>query len=183
VLLALAWDRAGPLPWRQRRWWVAGLAAALLPVVPLAIPAAHRDPVPHFFTSGRWRDYVHSGQTLVPVPPASDRLPDGQRWQVAANFGFAIPSGFFLGPGPQGRSHIGPWPRRPTDQLLTDVARYGTPVLVTDADRERARRDLAYWHAGVVVLDPAGGAVLRETATELFGPPTRVDDVWLWPVG
>jgi hypothetical protein len=184
VLLALAWDRVGPLPWRQRRWWAIGLAAALLPVVPLTIPAAHRDPVPHFFSSGRWHQYVHSGQTLVPVPPASDRLPDGQRWQVAANFGFAIPSGFFLGPGPHGRSHIGPWPRRPTDQLLTDVARYGTPAIVTDADRDQARRDLAYWHAVVVVLDPGHSPdVLRQTATELFGPPTRVDDVWLWQVG
>src|SRR5204863_1146258 len=103
LLLAFALDRARGLPhWRL---WYAGLAVALLPIVPLPIPAAPRDPVPHFFSDGTWRRYVHSGQTLVPVPPASDVLPEGQRWQAATNFGFAIPAGFFLGPGPDGRSH------------------------------------------------------------------------------
>jgi hypothetical protein len=190
ILLALALDRALPLPPPRRRRWLAGFAVALLPIVPLPIPAIQRDPVPHFFTDGTWKQYVHSGQTLVPVPPPSDLLPDGQRWQTATHFGFAIPAGFFLGPGgPGGRSRIGPSPR-PTYDLLTAVALNGLDREVTDLDREYAKEDLAYWHATVIVMsDPGAGgrwtdnaAVLRKVATELFGPPQRVDDVWLWRV-
>ena len=158
--------------------------------MPLSIPAATRDPVPHFFTDGTWRQYVHSGQTLVPVPPASDLLPDGQRWQVATNFGFAIPDGFFLGPGPDGRSQIGPI-RRPTYELLELAALNGYDPVVMDYDRQQARLDLAYWHASVVVLSDGGRGsrwtdnrdLLRRLVTELLGPPRRVDDVWLWRVG
>jgi hypothetical protein len=191
VLLALGLDRALALPTRPRRAWLAAFVVALLPIVPLWIPAKPRDAVPHFFSSGTWRQYVHSGQTLVPVPPASDLLPDGQRWQAATNFGFAIPHGFFLGPGPDGRSHIGPASPRPTDELLTNVALYDWDPTVTDADMFYAREDLAYWHAKLIVLSDGGQGsrwtdrrgILLRVCTELFGPPRRVDDVWLWQVG
>jgi hypothetical protein len=163
---------------------------ALLPIVPLPIPAAQRDPVPRFFTDGTWRRYLPAGRTLIPLPPPSDLLPDGQRWQTATDFGFAIPAGFFLGPGgPHGRSRIGPLPR-PTYDLLTTVALTGAQPQVTDLDRLHARQDLAYWHAGLIVLSDPGAGVrwrpnaveLRSSATALFGPPQRVDDVWLWRV-
>jgi hypothetical protein len=191
LMLGFAVDRARlELRPRGRRWWYAVLAVALLPIVPLSIPAAARDPVPRFFSSGDWRQYVHSGQTLVPVPPASDLLPDGQRWQVAANFGFAIPAGFFLGPGPDGRSQIGPI-HRPTYELLNLAALDGYDPVINDYDRQQARLDLAYWHAGVVVLSDGGrgsrwtdrGELLLRLTTDLLGPPQRVDDVWLWKVG
>jgi hypothetical protein len=190
LLLAFALDRALPLPRPRRRVWLAGFVVALLPIVPLSIPASQRDPVPHFFTDGTWRRYIHSGQTLVPVPPPSDLLPNGQRWQTATDFGFAIPAGFFLGPGgPDGRSRIGPVPR-PTYDLLTTVALTGADLPVTDLDRVHARQDLAYWHAKLIVLSAPGPGdrwvanadKLRATATALFGPPQRVDDVWLWRV-
>ena len=190
LLLAFALDRARGLAARPQRLWYAGLAVALLAIVPLPIPAAARDPVPEFFRDGTWRQYVHSGQTLVPVPPASDVLPDGQRWQAATNFGFAIPAGFFLGPGPDGRSHIGPV-HRPTYTILEVAALYGYAPVLGDADRAQARADLAYWHASVVVLSDGGRGsrwtdnrdLLRRLVTELLGPPRRVDDVWLWRVG
>jgi hypothetical protein len=189
IVLALALDRALALPWRGRRRWIVAFAAALLPLVPLTIPAAPRDPVPHFFSSGDWRQFVHNGQTLVPVPPASDLLPDGQRWQAAAHFGFAIPAGFFLGPGPDGRSQIGPI-QRPTYDMLMLVARFGWEPVINDYDRRQARADLAYWHAKVVVLSDGGQGsewtmnqqLLLKVTTDLLGPPTRVDDVWLWRV-
>ena len=190
IVLALALDRALARPVRFRRRWLVAFAAALLPILPLTVPAAPRDPVPRFFSSGDWRQYVHSGQTLVPVPPPSDLLPDGQRWQTATNFGFAIPAGFFLGPGPDGRSQIGPIPR-PSYDMLTDVALHGTDPAVDEFDREQATQDLAYWHARVIVLSDGGQGsrwtpnqqLLLKVSTELFGPPTRVDDVWLWQVG
>jgi hypothetical protein len=190
ILLGLALDRALALPLPRKRVWLAAYVVALLPLLPLWIPAAPRDGVPRFFTSGDFRKYVHNGQTLVPVPPASDLLPDGQRWQAATNFAFAIPHGFFLGPGPDGRSNIGPAFPRPTDQLLTDIAFKDYDATITSTDVFYAKEDLAYWHAKLIVLSD-GGAGSRWTdrhdelllaCSQLFGPPKRVDDVYLWVV-
>lgn len=188
VLLALALDRVLAHRPVSRRW-VAAFVVALLPIVPLPVPARDRAPVPVFFTSGAWHRYLHSGQTLIPVPPTSDLLPDGQRWQAATRFGFAIPAGFFLGPGPDGRSQIGPVPR-PTAALLTTVALKGTTPTITDVQRAQARADLRYWHGSLIVLSDGGAGArwapnagkLLTAATELFGTPQRVDDVWIWTV-
>jgi hypothetical protein len=173
------------------RWLVA---LALVPLLPIPLLTVHRDPVPEFFASGQWRAYVPDRGTVVPLPLPSDLLPDGQRWQavsLASGHGeFAIPAGFFLGPGgPDGRGRIGPVPR-PTETLLFQAAMTGAVPTVTDADRTRAAEDLRYWRAEIVVLaDQVHGAkwtvhydALRTTATALFGPPQRVSDVWLWDV-
>ena len=202
VLLALAVDAAmggsgllaGPLLGRDRRLVRAAIVLALLPIVPVPLLVTPRSPVPHFISSGGWRQYLRPGETLMPVPPTSDLLPDGQRWQAAAlstsdGATFRIPAGFFLGPGPDGRGQIGPVPR-PTFALLSDVALKGTVPTITVTDRLTAREDLRYWRASVVVLPDAGTGnrwhdhhdALLATLTALFGPGTRVDDVWLWRV-
>jgi hypothetical protein len=168
------------------------IAVALLPLVPIPLITDGREPVPEFISSGRWREYVSDGGVLAPVPPTSDLLPDGQRWQayaLAARHGeFAIPAGFFLGPGgPGGRGRIGPVPR-PTADLLAEVARTGVVPPITESDRAAARADLAYWRAEAVVLPdrvhgakwPVHVAAVRRATTDLLGPPRRVDDVWLW---
>lgn len=183
--------RTGVAP-RRRTLWLVGFAAALLPLVPMPLHISDRAPVPDFITSGRWRDHVGAGGVLVPVPLTLDVLPDGQRWQAyalsAGQDEFAIPSGFFLGPGgPGGRGRIGPVPR-PTADLLHEVARTGDVPAVTEADRANARADLAYWRAEAVVLpDGVHGAkwpvhvdALLRATTALLGPPQRVEDVWLW---
>ncbi|MEH1127521.1 DUF2079 domain-containing protein [Micromonospora sp. CPCC 206061] len=188
VLLAYAVDA---LP-RPSRLWPAAFAVALLPLVPIPLTTVEYEPVPRFITSGAWREYVSEGGVIAPVPPTSDVLPDGQRWQAyALTHGqgeFAIPAGFFLGPGgPDGKGRIGPVPR-PSAELLFEVARTGVVPPITDADRAAARDDLRYWDAEVVVLAdrvhgakwPAHPEALLRATTELLGPPERVDDVWLW---
>jgi hypothetical protein len=191
IVLALLIDHARAT---HRPLWYAVIGLALLPLVPTPLLTVQRHPVPQFFTTGVWQSYVKPGGTVVPVPLPSDLLPDGQRWQAAALARrgpvFAIPAGFFLGPGgPDGRGRIGPVPR-PTDQLLFDAAKTGVVPPITAADRAQATADLAYWRASVVVLaDHVDGAkwtvhydALKATATALFGPPERVSDVWLWRV-
>ncbi len=72
----------------------------------------------------------------------------------------------------------------------TFAALTGADLQVTDLDRLHARQALAYWHAKLIVLSAPGpgdkwapnAAKLRAVATELFGPPQHVDDVWLWRV-
>nr|WP_123604859.1 DUF2079 domain-containing protein [Micromonospora sp. Llam0] len=178
---------------RYGRWWAAAFVAALLPLAPASLLTVEREPIPDFITSGAWRDHVSQGGVLAPVPFTLDVLPDGQRWQAYAfahrQGEFAIPSGFFLGPGgPDGRGRIGPVPRA-TNALLHEVARTGVVPPITDADRAAARADLRYWDAEAVVLAdrvhgakfPVDAEALLTATTELLGPPQRIADVWLWP--
>ncbi|MFY1672379.1 DUF2079 domain-containing protein [Plantactinospora sp. WMMB334] len=184
--------RAAPPPRRARIGWLAGSAVALLPLLPVPLLTSERAPVPDFITSGTWRQYVSPGGVLTPLPLTLDLTPDGQRWQAYAlshrQGEFRIPSGFFLGPGgPDDRGRIGPVPRA-TDALLLRVAETGERPPITDADRETARADLAYWRVDAVVLaDRVHGSkfpihvdALRDVTTDLLGPPQRVADVWLW---
>jgi hypothetical protein len=196
LLLAFAVDclKAAPRPRWVTAVWSAAFALALLPLLPLPLVTVPRDPVPVFITAGVWRDYVPPGGVIAPLPFTLDVTPDGQRWQAYVfshrQGDFAIPSGFFLGPGgPNGRGKIGPVPRA-TDSLFVGVAMTGNVPAIGEAERETARTDLKYWRADVVVLaDRVHGAkfpihtdALLRAATELLGPPERVADVWLWRV-
>ncbi len=195
MLLAFALDALlGRERGRRLVTWSAAFAVALLPLVPVPLLTSERPPVPRFITSGDWREYVGPGGVLTPATFTSDLLPDGQRWQAYAlargQGEFALPAGFFLGPGgPDGRGRIGPVPRY-LDGVLTYVAQTGAEPVISDVDRARARADLAYWRVEAVVLpDRVSGAkwpvhveAVRRTATALLGPPERVDDVWLWRI-
>ena len=196
ILLGLAVEKAADQPKPPRRLLAAVHAVALVPLVPVPLLVMARSEVPHFITAGTWRQYVRPGQTLVPVPPVADLLPDGQRWQAAAlstrdGQTFRLPGGFFLGPGgPGGRGRTGPVPRY-SYALLKDVALTGQVPAIDDDDRRLARADLRHWRGNLVVLPVSGGTgnrwsanqgALLATTTALFGPPTRVDDVWLWRV-
>lgn len=172
--------------------WTVAFALALLPLLPAPLLTVAREPIPTFITSGTWREYVPPGGVLATVPLTLDLTPDGQRWQAYAlsrrQGEFAIPSGFFLGPGgPNGRGKIGPVPRF-LDGLLLAVAKTGTVPEVTDDDRSAARADLRHWQVDALVLAdevhgakwPVDEAALLEVTTKLLGPPERVGDVWLW---
>ncbi|RZU52833.1 hypothetical protein EV385_4717 [Krasilnikovia cinnamomea] len=195
ILLALAaeWvlSTAGP---RSRAAWAAAFTFALLPLLPLPVLTAERAPEPRFIADGTWREYVPDGGVLSALPFATNPGPDAQRWQAytLARGGpvFRIPGGYFLGPGgPDGKGQIGT-PLLPTDVLLQQAAHYGYLPPITDAEREQARRDFAYWNLQAVFLaDRVIGSqgllfhtTLEQTTTALLGPPERVDDVLVWRI-
>jgi len=195
VLLATALDEAldtrarRPWPVRRARWAIAIMLLAVVPILPLPLRTGARSELPRFFTGGDWRGYLPAGRTMVSIPPSTSYSPDAQRWQTATGFAFPIDGGYFLGPGQDGRSHVGPVPTA-TYTLLKQVSSTGVPAPVDAADRERAQQDLRYWNAGLVVLpDPRPGVggrwgehyeATRRTAIELFGPGRHVDDVTIW---
>jgi hypothetical protein len=162
---------------------IAALAGVVVPIMPTPLASHARPHVPEFVTGGHWREYVAEGRTLVPVPV------DGMtsiRYGSAADVGFAVPSGYFLGPvSPD--DNTGRWgpPPRPTWELLTKV-RSGEVEVATigDAERANAVADLRYWKADAIVLSTSGGTDVKlQIALErLVGPGTRVHDVWLWDV-
>jgi hypothetical protein len=162
------------------------LAAALVPILPTPLVEVGQAPVPRFIVDGGWRSYVHAGQTLVPVPIPSPQSDVGMRWAAAAKLEFAIPRGYFLAPrdGDTGdHAQFGAPPRK-TATLLAAVANSGKVPAIGAVQREHAIRDLTYWRAAVVVLDPyhRHTRALGMALTELLGPGTRVDDVWIWDV-
>jgi hypothetical protein len=190
VLLVLALERARRLrPDRDgtARWLVpVVVAAALVPLVPTPLPSENRAPVPEFISGGHWRTCVPAGGTLVPVPLPTPTHPEPMRWAAAANAAFAVPEGFFIGPhGRNGRAAMG-IPKRPTSQLLAEVAATGERPVLSAQDRVRAEHDLAYWGADCVVLaptpdlDPVHEEQLQAVLLDLLGPGERVADAWIW---
>ncbi len=161
--------------------WTATTLAALIPIVPTPLSARDRGPVPTFFTSGQWRSYLRSGQTVVAAPLASQSYPDPMWWSAHTRLRAPIPAGYFLGPtgpdDPQARFGASP---RPTAQLLASVARTGQTVTVDARQRAAARADLAYWRAGVVVLAPRVHTFERRGAADAMMPPGGDPEEALW---
>ena len=138
--------------------------------------------MPQFITSGAWRECAPEGGVIVPVPLPTPGKPDAMRWPAAANAAFGIPEGFFIGPyAAGGRASIGTAPR-PTSPVLARVAGTGLVPTIGSTHREQAGRDLAYWRAGCVVLDPQQRhqEPLRATLDQLLGPGERIAGSWVW---
>lgn len=161
----------------------AALAGVVVPIMPTPLASHPRPHVPEFVTAGHWREYVAEGRTLVPVPVNGIM---SIRYGSAADVGFAVPDGYFLGPSSP-HDNTGRWgpPARPTWRLLSKISTGEVEVAaIGDAERAAAVRDLRYWKADAVVLPTYGGTHVRLLLglEKLLGPGTRVQDVWLWDV-
>ncbi|SCG74408.1 hypothetical protein GA0070609_4989 [Micromonospora echinaurantiaca] len=184
TLLVLAVDRALRDTGRVRRVVPALVGAALLPLVPTPLPTADRPPVPEFITAGHWRQCVEPGGVLVPVPLPTPKDPWPMRWAAAADAGFGIPEGFFIGPyGRGGTAAMGTY-KQPTSALLAEVAKRGLQPAIGDEQRQQAKKDADFWGASCVALavDTPHAESLRGTLEQLYGPATRIADAWIWRV-
>ncbi|MFC8045050.1 glycosyl transferase [Nocardia sp. NPDC057353] len=173
-------DRTDPRP----ALFLVGLVAALLPLVPTVLPVVHREPTPRVFAEHLIDPYLRGGSVVV-IPPPRPVDARALRWQADAGFEFPLADGYFVGPtGADRKGSYGP-PARPTAALLVEAQQSGRVPAVDAATRERARADLRYWRADVLVLPVTGAGtdVLRATTTQLVGAePVRVADAWVWDV-
>ncbi|MGV9211337.1 hypothetical protein ACTFTM_05675 [Micromonospora sp. RB23] len=184
TVLTLAVDRALGSAGRARRLVPLAVAAALLPIFPTPLPTAGRPALPEFITGGHWRQCVDPGGVLVPVPPPTPKEPWPMRWAAAADAGFGLPEGFFIGPyGRGGTAAMGTF-KQPTSALLADVARRGDQPAIGDEQRRQAAKDADFWGASCVALadDAPHAASLKTTLEQLYGPATRIADAWTWKV-
>ncbi|WP_433302856.1 hypothetical protein ACQP2F_10350 [Actinoplanes sp. CA-030573] len=187
VLLALATDRLSSFSVRKRRWFVAGLLLALVPLAPKPLPTVPASPLPAFMTQNLWRPYVADDRTLVTVPlPEVTTGREGMRWLALSGLSYKSPRGYFMGPANPPRDRTGSWnaPPRYTSDLLWRVREFGRPAVLSAADRERITADLIFWRAGAVVLIPGSRneEALLATLTSALGTPARVGGVDLWDV-
>ena len=189
VMLAIATDRILTIPFGTavavpaRAVWIAALAVALVPLVPMPLRTAVRQPVPEFFTDGTYRAYVARDRTIVPVPTVDSKNARALRWQADTGLSFAYPEGYFMGPDPSdGEARYSP-PPSATTLLINQVRDSGRPVVLSGARRAAVLADLHRWRADAVVAyrEPAVAA-LRATLDPVLGPARLVDDVWLWDV-
>ncbi|MGH3283417.1 MAG: hypothetical protein ACRDPD_01810 [Streptosporangiaceae bacterium] len=171
---------------RVRYGWAAVLVAALLPIAPTPVLAGPAAPVPGFFTSGQWSQYVPDGQSVLSGDPSGGSASfTAMGWDNATGQGYRMVGGYFLAPDEHGRGTYGA-PDLPTTVLLTGIARYGGTRQVNAAQRAAFRTDLRYWRTAIVVLSPYAPHhdELRYALNQLTGQPARqVQGVLLWDVG
>ncbi|GIJ51984.1 glycosyl transferase [Virgisporangium aliadipatigenens] len=186
LVLALGIDRFRPD--RFRPAVIALVVAALLPSgpTPLTVSGPHVPPTPAFFTSGNWRQHVPDNGVVMTLPPGWVSYLGAMQWQIDTRLDFDMVGGYYLAPtpgDPSKRANFGPaYP--PTMRLLWYVGEGGGEVYVSDEHRRLARTDLKDYHVTTLILPAAHprAAQVKSCATQLFGQPQRVDDVWLWDV-
>ena len=165
-------------------FWIAGLALALVPLIPTPLVTVDKSPTPRFFADGDWQNYVDDGSVVtVPLPRPEDARP--LRWQMDADMGFTLAAGYFVGPSDQ-EEKVAKYGAvdRPTALLLGSVYDSGTVPEITADQRSQAAQDMSFWEADVVVLPPSKNTVaLRSTVTELLDvQPQYTGGVWVWDV-
>lgn len=160
---------------------LAAVTIAFLPVLPGPLPARDAPTIPAFFAHRASQDLACAGGSALILPFPGGRFPDAMLWQQAAGMSFAMPGGYFIGPGSDGRAYVGGEPSK-TGALFSGVMADGQLRQVTPAMRANFVADLHRWKACTVVLGPARNFdALRKQATNLIGrEPESVDGVLLW---
>lgn len=182
LIVAFGLDRVIKMDKPARPGWYLAFAIALVPLIPLPPNTEAREPVPDYIADGGWREHVSEGGTLIPVPIPERVTYDGQRWQMAADFGFGVPLGAFIGPDEDGDGRWSGIPT-PTAEIIMEIMDTGDVPTVTDALREQAEVDFRYWRAEAVVLGPHEYRwALSAFLTMLLGPGEQIDDVTVWQI-
>jgi hypothetical protein len=191
ALLAFALDRArGPARFpapsgvmdRGRGWGPTGYVAAavvvlaILPLVPLPLPAANVGQAP-----AGWREAfadlrLASGAPVLVIPD----LRNGMGWQAETGVpGSMVGGGATIEPSPSGQATSYVDSRRPTAVYL-ETLYLGQPG-GTAPSPAQLHADLAYWHpAAIVAVGTRTSPLGRYLAAEFGLPTIEVGDMLAW---
>jgi hypothetical protein len=184
LLLALGLAAALSRPVPTSHLWVAAFAVGLVTIFPQQLGVSPAPAVPHFISAGGWRSYVTGDASVLSADTSVwNGGINAMAWGVAADQGYRVVGGYYLGPGPDLVAQYGTV-NRPTAGILNNIIYNGGTPAIGDAERAQAAQDVRYWHTAIVIL--ADGTAhydeLSVTLTGLFGAGVRVDDVMLWDV-
>ena len=191
ALLAFALDRArGParltspsgLTDRGRAWGPMGYVAAavvvlaILPLVPLPLPAANVGQTPAGWQQAFAGLGLASGAEVLVIPD----LRNGMGWQAETGVpGSMVGGGALIEPNRSGQATSYIYNRRPTMKYL-EALYVGLPGGRAPS-RAQVRADLAYWHPAAIVAVTTANTRLARYLTAEFGPPTiEVGDMLAW---
>ncbi|HEU0239633.1 MAG TPA: hypothetical protein VFR11_10200 [Micromonosporaceae bacterium] len=187
VLIAVAMDRLAAPPRLVSLRRILGAAAvivAVLPLVPMPVPAEPARAVPDFVATGTWHRYVDESHSVVAFPITVRLAPQLISWSTATNDEMRIANGYFVGPAAPGsaKPSLSPEPR-PSFDIINSIRRTHTVPTITPTERAAIIADLRYCRAALVVVTPGPNMPLyRAAATKLFGPATYLQGAWIWDV-
>jgi hypothetical protein len=154
----------------------AAVVLAILPLVPLPLPAASAGQAPAGWRQAFASLRLASSADVLVIPD----LEYGMSWQAETGVpGSMVGGGAIIAPGPsrQATSYI--YTRRPTAKYL-DALYLGRPGRPAPSPAQ-LRADLAYWHPAAIVVVATRASRLGRYLAEKFGPPTiEVGDMLAW---
>jgi hypothetical protein len=179
LLVALGLDqRPGPRRSRVRPAVMALVALTLLPALPFPSTA---DTTPGYFRDGGAAASLPHGTVLLVLPFAHQVTSSAPMlWQAESGMTFAMPEGYFVGPGDD-HAVYGP-PASPLSTALTDITDRGVAPALDEATRARLIAEMRALGVTRVVLGPmTHHAAMQDFLTGLLGgAPQAQQDVLVW---
>ncbi len=187
ALLAFALDRVrglasrtgGGRGWRPGGYVVAAVVVlAILPLIPLPLPAANVGQAPAGWQAAFARLRLASGAHVLVIPD----LRDGMRWQAGTGVpGSMVGGGDFIEPDRTGHATSYIYNRLSTAKYLTTLWQ-GSPSGRAPS-QSLIRKDLAYWQLAAIVTVTGRNSRLARFLTGEFGPPAvTVGSVLAWRI-
>jgi len=181
ALLALSID-ALVVPVRSRARTVAAFGLVVLvgaTLLPRQLPVEPVSGIPRYFTTAARE--LPAGTRAFVVPVATPQRTEPLRWQAAAHYSYATPSGYFIGPAPDGHAYIGTVPR-PAEQPFIALEDNGTLPVLDPGLSTLITSQWDEWQITTVILGPSRYQYLQSQLLEqlLGGPPRVVDGVSVW---
>jgi len=168
--------RRGAQDWRRPAIGAAAavaIAAAILPIIPAAVPAAALVPVPTGWQAVMARLHLDPGARVVVLPLDG---PHTMGWQAVTGEPFSVVAGYCIAPAPNGQAAVcgnrytltsSEWAASlQLGKLASGVPRIHGPSVST------MTRAISNWQAGAVVTAAGSHSAIATYLTRFFGPPT-----------
>lgn len=155
---------------------LAGLALALLLLVPTAPFPSTPAQVPAFFRPGGAAGRLPAGANVLVTPFSSKESTEAMYWQAVAGYRFRMPEGDAFTPGPT----LGPRPSLLRQRL--EALDRGSEVPPPADDRDELLRELLSLGVSTVVSGPSPGQarIVAYLSVILGRPPLALEGVEVW---
>jgi hypothetical protein len=163
-----------------RLWGTAGLAIALLTLLP-RLPLLTSPPnVPDFFAGGKAETIIPAGSVAVVYPFSDSHNSRPMLWQADARMRFKMPEGYVFYPSNTPYAELDPPPS--AAMTLGQLVAQGQDGQVTSTLLAQVRADLIRWQVQTVIVGPMPyqDQMVGELAQVLGQQPESEGGVFVW---